>query len=150
MKRYGYTGELYIHPAFTVQAKDFQGNDIIKVSKTIANYNKVLAEGALMVTDYSSAVFDFAFLKKPVVYTQFDSEVFYKEHHCRQGFFDYKTDGFGPVCCNKKSAIDTLVNYIKIGCTMEGEYKRRVDGFFEFNDSDNCKRVHKEIKRLNK
>lgn len=81
MKRYVYTGELYILPAVTVQAKDFQGNDIIKVSKTIANYNKVLAEGTLMVTDYSRAVFDFAYLKKPVVYTQFDAESFYTEYH---------------------------------------------------------------------
>ena len=148
MKKFGYTGELYIHPAFTVQARDFHGNDIIKVSESVAKYNKVLADSALMVTDYSSAVFDFAYLKKPVVYTQFDADEFYTEHHCGQGYFDYKTDGFGPVCYNKEDAVEALVKYIESGCTMEEEYRKRADGFFAFNDKDNCKRVHAEISKL--
>lgn len=148
MRKHGYTGEFYIHPAFTVQAGDFEGNDIIRVSDAIADYNRVFAECALMITDYSSAVFDFVYLKKPVVYTQFDADTFYENHHCRQGYFDYSDDGFGPVCYDIKSAVGAVTGYIENGCRMEEEYIKRADSFFAFKDNNNCKRVHDEILKL--
>ena len=148
MKRHGYTGELYVHPAFTVQARDFEGNDTIKVVESIADYSKVFRENSLMVTDYSSVAFDFAYLKKPMVYTIFDSDTFFENHHCGQGYFDYVRDGFGPVCEDLDTSIKAIIGYIESGCTMEKEYQSRVDDFFRYTDKNNCRRVYEYIKEL--
>ena len=146
----GYTGELYIHPAFSVQARDFTGNDVIRVREGVADYNKLMRENSLLITDYSSVVFDFAYLKSPVVYTQFDVEEFLSGHHCSEGYFDYEKDGFGPVATDLESTVDEIIKAIDSGCIMADKYRERVDGFFAFTDKNNCERVYKAIKALDK
>lgn len=148
MKKYGYTGELYIHPAFFVQAKDFIGNETIKVMDGVANYNKIFRENALLITDYSSVHFDFAYMKKPIVYSQFDIETFFKTHLFNSGYFSYDKDGFGPVVYNYNDTVNSIINYIKNDCKMEEKYKKNVDKFFAFTDNNNCKRVYDKIIEL--
>ena len=145
LEKNGFTGELYIHPAFTVQAKDFRGNEVIRVRSDIADYNKLMRENSLLITDYSSVVFDFAYLKKPVIYTQFDEEEFLTQHHCSEGYFNYETDGFGPIAKDLDSTVDKIVDAIESGCIMADKYKERVDGFFAFTDKNNCERVYNAI-----
>lgn len=146
LREKGYTGEFYLHPAFSVQAVDFSGNDVVKVINDIADYNKLMKENSLLITDYSSVVFDFAYLKKPVVYTQFDEEEFLTQHHCSEGYFDYETDGFGPVARDLESTIDEIIKTVDDSCVMPDIYKERVDSFFEFTDKNNCERVYKAVK----
>ena len=53
-----------------------------------------------MLTDYSSVAFDFAYLRKPIVYAHFDKEAFFSgEHSYTAGYFDYERDGFGESDC---------------------------------------------------
>ena len=147
LREHGFTGEFYLHPAFSIQAKDFSGNDVITVREDIADYKKLMRENSLLITDYSSVVFDFAYLKKPVVYTQFDVEEFLTGHHCSEGYFHYETDGFGPVANDLESTVDEIVKAVEGGCVMEDKYKDRVDSFFAFTDKNNCKRVYEAITR---
>ena len=92
MKEYGFEGEFYNHPAFFSQANDFKGNDTIKVVNDKANYQNIFRENALLITDYSSVAFDFSYMKKPVVYCQFDRDSFFKRHTYKKGYFDYETN----------------------------------------------------------
>lgn len=59
-------------------------------------YRQAFAEADLLITDYSSTPMDFAYLRKPVIYAQFDKEKFFSgEHTYEKGYFDYENDGFG-------------------------------------------------------
>lgn len=147
MKAGGYSAEMYIHPSFFVQAPDFQGNDIIRVIPGVADYSKAFRENALMITDFSSVAFDFAYMRKPVIYTQFDADTFFDVHFAK-GYFDYDDDGFGPVCYDYESSVETIVKYIESGCSMEKKYMDRIDDFFAWKDKGNCKRVYDEIMKL--
>ncbi|MBO5909034.1 MAG: CDP-glycerol glycerophosphotransferase family protein [Clostridia bacterium] len=80
LKEYGYEFHFYIHPSITYQSVDFKSNDYVTVHTEIADYNKEFCEGAVLITDYSSVAFDFAYLGKPVIYSQFDKETFYQGH----------------------------------------------------------------------
>jgi len=91
------------------------------------------------VTDYSSAVFDFVYLEKPVVYCQTD------EIHYNRGYFDYERDGFGPVVHDTDALVDILVAAMRAGCPLEEPYLSRVNAFFAFRDRNNCKRVTEAI-----
>jgi len=145
MKKYGYTGEFYVHPLFEEQYRDFEGNDIIRVVGGIADYQKAFRENALLVTDYSSVAMDFAYLKKPVVYCQFDIEKFYGTHTYSKGYFDYEEAGFGPVCYDYESAVKTIIKYVENDCLEERKYADRVDDFFAYTDRKNCERVYNAI-----
>jgi len=75
---------------------DFEKNDVFEIKES-CDYQELIKESSLLITDYSSIFFDFAYLKKPVIYTHFDYNE-YRENHVPEGYFNYKNDGFGPIC----------------------------------------------------
>ena len=112
-------------------------------------YRDVFAQSALVLTDYSSAVFDFAYLRKPVLYCQFDKEEFFAGGHVyTPGYFSYERDGFGEVEYTLEDTINRIIEYVRNGCKMKDEYRRRADAFFAFNDQNNCARVAEKIEQL--
>ena len=148
LKQKGYKGRFYIHPTFEQQSSDFKQNDYIEVATKIANYNKEFAENNLLITDYSSVAFDFAYLKKPVIYTQFDVNAFFSEHLYEKGYYDYVEDGFGPVCFDYESSVKEIIKCINNDCKLEDKYVQRINKFYTFLDKNNCKRVYEEILKM--
>ncbi len=118
----------------------------------IADFNHydvqtLLKESMLLVTDYSSVFFDFAYMGKPCIYYQFDEEKFFAEHYHR-GYFDYRKMGFGPVCTEHDSCVKAIIRQIENACMTEDEYKSRMKDFFPLHDDRNCERIFKEIVAL--
>lgn len=148
MRKLGYRGLFVIHPCHLANAVDFKGNDVFSVHEGFADYTKLKSEASLMVTDYSSAVFEYSYLKKPIVYVQADREEFYGHHTYVPGFFDYNRDGFGPVTNSYEETVISIVNYLDSGCCMEPKYLNRVNKFFTFKDCNNCSRVYDAIRAL--
>lgn len=107
----------------------------------------LLKESKLLITDYSSVFFDFAYMKKPCLYFQFDENSFYGCHY-KKGYFDYKEMGFGEVLNDKETLVNTLVSYIENSCQMKEIYKKRAECFFPIHDKNNCERIFKEIEAL--
>ena len=82
-------------------------------------------------SDYSSILFDFAYLKKPIVFIQFDIED-YRRLSYPEGFFDYKKEVFGPICNNINCTVSKIINLIKNNCVIEKKYLRGIKKFFFF------------------
>ena len=101
----------------------------------------------MLVTDFSSVFFDVAYMKKPVIYYQFDKEEF-RKRHLQKGYFSYEEDGFGDVFCSADDVINKIVEYRVNNFEMEEKYLKRVDKFFERRDRNNCKRIVDEINKL--
>ena len=148
MKKKGYKGKFVLHPAHICQAIDFKGNDTIYVETNVADYQKEFKENKLMITDYSSVSYDFAYLKKPLIYAQFDADTFFEGQAYDKGYFDDERDGFGPVCYNYEDTVNQIIKYIENDCKMEEKYEKRVNDFYYRFDTDNCKRVYNEILKL--
>jgi glycosyltransferase involved in cell wall biosynthesis/CDP-glycerol glycerophosphotransferase (TagB/SpsB family) len=138
-----------LHPSFIANASYFVANKYVDIPKKICSYTTEFNEGSLLVTDYSSVAFDFAYLRKPIIYSQFDLKDVYSDHTFQKGYFNYKEDGFGPVCEDLDSTVDNIIKILENGCRLEEEYRDRIDRFFEYNDRNNCERVYKEINTLN-
>jgi CDP-glycerol glycerophosphotransferase (TagB/SpsB family) len=109
---------------------------------TDENYEKLFEIGSVLISDYSSVTFDFAYLKKPVLYYH----VF--EPNYVQTYFNYDTMGFGEIAHTVDELVDAVENVIKNGCQMEAKYQNRVDDFFAFNDTNNSQRVYDEIIKI--
>lgn len=145
MRENDVTMELYLHPNFASQLADFKVNDLVAVASYPYDYRRAFSEGSLLITDYSSVAFDFAYLRKPVIYTQFDEESFFNAHSYTRGYYSYKDNGFGPVCENYIDTINTIADSITQGMELEGVYRDRIETFFTFNDRDNCRRVYEAL-----
>ncbi len=148
-KRLNYRIAFLPHPNLQDHINAFQHNDQVIFLGRDAEYRDVYAKSNLVLTDYSSAVFDFAYLRKPVIYAQFDRDMFFSgAHTTRPGYFDYERDGFGEVTKDLEETVDVLIDYMENDCRMKEEYLRKVDAFFAFNDRNNCQRVFERIMEL--
>lgn len=105
----------------------------------------LLKQASILITDYSSVYFDFAYMNKPVIYYQFDYKE-YREKQLPEGYFDYERDGFGPVCQNERNVINELESYIKECFQQKSDYLKRHQDFFSIKDKNNCERIYEFIK----
>ncbi len=148
-EQYGYTVCYLPHPNTMTQIDLFQKDARVRFFGVDAEYREVYAQSDLILTDYSSAVFDFAYLRQPVVYAHFDRDTIFNGTHIgAKGYFDYERDGFGEVTYDLKSTVDVLIDYMKNGCTLKDVYRARIDGFFAFDDQNNCKRILEKIENM--
>ena len=150
-KEYGYRIDFMPHPIVQPHVSYFQCADQVNVLGAETQYRDIYARSELVITDYSSAIFDFAYLRKPIVYTHFDAETFFGGNHtCKMGYFDYERDGFGEVTRDLESTVDCIIEYMKNGCQLKDIYRERIDRFFAFDDQNNCQRVYDRIMELEK
>ena len=146
IEEYGYNLQFYPHPNLQPYMDSFDHNPKVMFLPQNTSYREIYAQSDLLITDYSSAVFDFAFLRKPILYCQFDKEEFFSgEHVYTKGYFDYERDGFGEVTYNLEDTIACIVEYISSNCQLKDIYRERIDSFFAFNDQNNCQRVTEKI-----
>lgn len=142
-KKYGYGITYLLHPAMSPQLEDFDQTGYVKVIAASGdmNYEEILTQSSLMVTDYSGVQFDFAYQRKPIVYYHPDT----LPPHYEAGGINYDTQGFGPICRTHDVLVDTICDLIENSCVAKQEYKDRADDFFEYDDFDSCKRIYNEI-----
>lgn len=143
---------LVFYPHYEVQKKFLHLFTSQDPSVIIADFDRydvqqLLKESQLLVTDYSSVFFDFAYMKKTCVYYQFDEDRFYAGHY-QKGYFDYREMGFGEVWTEHDALIETIICYVESNCQTKAEYARRMDNFFPLRDTQNCKRIFDEIQKL--
>lgn len=150
MREKRYTGSLRLHPLMRLQAEDYKENDVFKVESDVAVYEEEVSRTALLITDYSSIAFDYAYVNIPCVYAQFDKREFYAHHTYHRGYFDFDKDGFGPVCYDYESTVEAVLSLLNSDCKMDEIYKKRVDDFFAYRDDKNCERIYEEILKLDK
>ena len=103
----------------------------------------LLKESALLITDNSSVHFDFAYMKKPVLYYQFDEKAF--EGHNARGFFDYATMGFGEKVQEEEELLRLIDGYTAEDFQLKPAFAQRIEGFFPLHDTHNCERIYQEI-----
>lgn len=143
--------KLYFYPHYEMQKFLYMYKtkrpDIIKIA-TFKEYDvqKLLIESNILITDFSSVFFDFAYMRKPVIYYQFD-EKDYRDTQYQKGYFDYKVDGFGKVVKEKKQLIEELDNILKNNGKISEEYKKRINAFFgkKVGKEGNCDKIFKEV-----
>lgn len=139
--------KLIFYPHYEIQKyiKSFKNNckNIVIANKKDYDIQQLFRESKLLITDYSSVYFDFAYMQKPVIYYQFDYDDYRKDHYA-QGYFDYEKMGFGPIVKNEESLIKQVFSDI------DKKYLKREQAFFELRDNHNCERTYNSIKELEK
>ncbi|WP_296853930.1 glycosyltransferase [uncultured Methanobrevibacter sp.] len=135
-EKYDYKIIFKPHPMVYGYVDLFETNEYVTIDEK-TTYQELFKDSDLLITDYSSIAFDFSYMKKPIIYYQHDNDYNFKE-----GYFKYKTMGFGDVITDENILIGKIEEYLKNDCKIEEIYTKRVNSFYKYNDKNNCKRVY--------
>ncbi len=119
----------------------------IELVSTETDIQQIMKESAIMITDYSSVSVDFAYMKKPIIYYQFDQKE-YREKQYEPSYFNYEKDGFGPVTTTAKETIQAVKALYKNGrFENKKTYLNNSISFFEQEDGSqtNCQKIYDAI-----
>lgn len=136
------------HPNMIQYLKYFNLSSHIKLANPNDSLQELFKSSALMITDYSSVAFDMAYINKPVIYYQFDEEEFFGNHSYIKGYFDYRTNGFGPVADTKGELLKELDILLKNNCIVKEPQLSNIQNTFAFKDEQNAKRNYEAILAL--
>jgi len=136
---------------------DFQNHPIFKCYNHLfeINSNRISTEKndtkqdeyRLMITDYSSIVFDSVYLNCPIIYFVPDYDLFLSgvSHTYRKLDLPLE-NGFGPFAHDADELIKYLEECIANGFVPEEPYASRMSDFFLYRDNHCCDRLYEAIK----
>ena len=147
--RHGYS--LVFFPHYELQRYlhlfDVEGEAMSIADREAHDVQSLLMESRVLVTDYSSVSFDFAYMHKPVVYALPDDDEFFAGHFER-GYFRPDRDGFGPVVREPDDAVREINMLLARDGELDAGYRSKVDAFFQLRDARNCERNYAAVADL--
>lgn len=113
------------------------------------NYDihELIKNSEMLITDYSSVYFDMVYMKKPVVFYQFDEDNFRKFHY-QEGYFDYHNNPFGKSFRRYEDVVKNIEEIIKNNYCVSLEYLNEHNYIFPYYDTNNSKRIFDAIQDL--
>ena len=149
--KYDHELVFYLHYSLQSYVELFKQNvhhdKIVIADRFHYDVQDLLIGSSSLITDFSSVCFDFAYMKKPEIFFQFDEEEFRQKHY-KPGYFSDKEDGFGPVVKNIDELLAELEKILANDNKMEDKYLKRANEFFTVRDTDNCRRTFEAIVKL--
>lgn len=144
---YGY--ELIFFPHVNIQPyiNVFDTENVkVLTHHSLTSIQELFASSEILITDYSSVAFEMAYLERSVLYFHFDENIFVDgSHFTKKGYFDYETDGFGPIFKSSEEILEFLVRRLRFGDAENTIYKSRMKNTFPFRDGHCCQRVYNRI-----
>ena len=104
----------------------------------------LMKSASMMITDYSSVFMDMIYMKKPVVFYQFDYEQFRIAQY-GEGYFSYKKNAFAKSYADKESVFHVIEQIVIDGYKVSDEYLEAHKEYFKLYDRHNCERVYRVV-----
>ncbi|MCW0927698.1 MULTISPECIES: CDP-glycerol glycerophosphotransferase family protein [Weissella] len=139
----------FLHPYFKdyVDLFDIDESFTDKHGYLDVDMGEEIMKSSMMISDYSSVVWDMFYLEKPVMFYQFDQADYLKSEGA---YLDYEKDLFGDVVFNASDAIDTIISYADNDFQEKPAYASMRDKYMNFHDHNNAARIYKAILKKKK
>ena len=111
----------------------------------IRNLQQAIKEARMLITDYSSILWDMAYMRRPVILYQFDREAFLAERGLHSFGIDESEMKFARLANNSKEVIEFLKIFGLNDFALTPDEAYNADSFFAYRDINNCKRVYELI-----
>lgn len=142
-----YDGKMvfYIHPKF----RDYLGNFVVDSSRIelipfgSRPLNAIIRECRMLITDYSSVCWDVYYLGKPVMFYQFDYDMYMDIHG---SYMDMTTELFGDRFFNSDEVIKGIEENLKNNFRESDRAASMRKDYFKYIDNDNSKRTYEYLK----
>lgn len=133
---------LCLHPNMQIYSHHFENAPVTVVNQGEIDVQDLIKESVLMITDYSSVAFDFSFLKKPVIYYQFDQKRYIGP---KGSHLDLSNDLPGPIIKDYISLIDNISYYVENDFQMKEINQIKTDKFLKYYDQNSSQRIANSI-----
>lgn len=147
LQKYGYKLVFSPHEEVQGQKHLFYENDSILIHDNNETIQNLFAKAEIMITDYSSVAFEMAFLRKLVMYYQFDKQEFFSNHY-KKGYFDFDNNGFGPCIDSHEQLLDEIEKYFMNTEKYYHHYSNRMNIFIN-REGNSCEFIFNKILELN-
>jgi len=98
----------------------------------------------LLITDYSSVFFDYANLKRPIIFYTYDIDSY--RDKLRGFYFDLETEAPGPVVMNTEEVLEEILRFETLGLgEFAGKYNTFYNNYCYLEDGFASKRVVEKI-----
>jgi CDP-glycerol glycerophosphotransferase (TagB/SpsB family) len=124
---------------------DLQNTGITVIDTEESDFSRIVSNSSMMITDFSSVIFDFAYLYKRTAYYQFDTDE-YRSGQYKEGYFDYERDGFGPIITKESSLVQEIIQATNNNFKLETKYENRIRKTFGQTDNKNSERLFNILK----
>lgn len=119
-------------------------NAIISNDKRVINLNNenihdLFTISDMLISDFSSIIFDYAFFNKPMYFFVPDLDEYLSTLGC---FVDYRTMMPGAICLNEEQLANAIID------NQEYDIKSFLQQFFKYQDGKNTNRVVEFIKQV--
>lgn len=124
-------------------------NPRIKIVRTdeLKSIQSLIAESSLLITDYSSIMWDMSFLERPTILYQFDKYQFLKERDLLNFSIPLDDDLF-DVCYSEYELLNALDNVIKSGFVLSNSKLQLLNNYLPVRDASNCLRIQSSLDNL--
>ncbi|MET9297065.1 bifunctional glycosyltransferase family 2 protein/CDP-glycerol:glycerophosphate glycerophosphotransferase [Streptomyces sp. NPDC003077] len=93
----------------------------------------------MMITDYSSVMFDYAHLRRPMLFFTYDLEHY--RDTLRGFYFDFEKDAPGPLIRTSEELIDAIADIDAVSARYQEQYDRFHHNFCDLDDGHASARV---------
>ena len=136
--------DFYIHPKLSELLNRFStDNERIRLIPFGSEpLNELMMECRMLITDYSSVCWDVYYMRKPVLFYQFDLA----EYNDTQGaYMDLEKDLFGDRAETKDKLLELLEDAAQSDFELKSKYVKMREGMYKYIDHNNSKRICEEI-----
>jgi CDP-glycerol glycerophosphotransferase len=97
----------------------------------------------ILITDYSSVFFDYANLKRPILFFTYDLDKY--RDQLRGFYLDFETEGPGPLLRTSDDIIEAIVNIEEIRSNFAERYDIFYEKFCSWHDGKSTQRVVNKV-----
>ncbi len=142
LKRHHYKLEFRLHPILKRYEHLYHlDGEVVRM----ADEDVKEEDYAVMITDFSSYVYDFVYLERSILYFFPDYDEF------RSGMSDYREcvmpfeDGLGELATNATDAVSIIKKIIRHGSTPEDKYREKMEHVFYHRDNKARQRIYEAL-----
>lgn len=97
----------------------------------------------ILITDYSSAMFDFALTEKPMIFYTYDAEDY--EERLRGVYFDLSKEAPGPIVFSQEELIHAILNIEEELERCAGRKEAFLSKYLTYECENSCKQVFEQV-----
>ncbi|MCO8289711.1 CDP-glycerol glycerophosphotransferase family protein [Tetragenococcus halophilus] len=136
--------KFFLHPKFRdyIDLFDSSSPNIEKFGFLETPLDEMIMKSSLMISDYSSVIWEMFYLQKPCVFFHFDKDK-YLEYE--GSYMNFDTDLFGDVAYDTEGLVNIIEDYIHNEFEEKEKYAEMRNDYFTFADYHNSERIYEAI-----
>ena len=137
----------FLHPKFRQYQELFKNNLNDFPNVQVFDYLEIsleneIMESSMMISDYSSVIWEMFYLKKPCVFYHFDVDKYQKYEGM---YLDPQTDMFGDIGMNVEEISNIIEGYASSNFSEREKYAIMRDRYFSHIDQNNSARIYEGL-----